>query len=403
LEAKDEEDYWRRKAAAASLRSEALSLDPSLGEPATGRVQGRSANLAEQYESHYAEGLKISAFQKGLGTHDGQKPQPKLSPKEVLDRKAGIVEALVKAGKSSTEITEYLEKLGPFLDMASLASDPLSASILYSRVMGGGTQGLGMKDVIDIITMVNNNTRGTQQQQSDPANMISAVARIFEVAQQRNPQRDPIETFNSAVQTVAPFVNQQNESLKLAYQSQIDMLKMQLEQNRGTDSLEFLQKWRTAGETLGLVNQPESTEVTIHKLHNAEANDQRNFEWNKMKYESDLKAKEEDRRQKAQNSMISQVTGTLEKLVESPVVKELGRNVGNKIGMPVNPLAQAQSAAAKAQLENPTEVPYSFVCPKCNTNHVFTSKQLTMIREKGGMWVCSTKDCSEVFKLRDDR
>jgi hypothetical protein len=360
---------------------------------------GRPSPL-DRIEEARIRGLEVFQFEKGIGGNTSKSATPQVTPGDIASAKARIVEALAKAGKSAPEIEEYLTRISPHLDVYALATnDPTSQALLYSRVMSGNGQS-GLKDIVETIKLVND-LRGPQQQQSDPAGMISAVAKVFEVAQRRNPERDPVETFNAAVQTVAPFINQQNESLKTAYQGQIDMLKLQLEQNRGTDPLTVLKQWHETGQQLGLIGQPESDEIKLHRLQGLEEDRKRAYELERERWQHELRTKEEDRRQKAQNSMMQQVVGSIEKIVESPVVKELGKNVGNKIGMPANPLAQAKTQAAQNQLSDPLSTPYSFTCGKCKKDFAFSAGQLTKISEAGGTWLCPSEGCHEVYRLKD--
>src|SRR2546422_11720431 len=109
-EAKDEEEYWRRKSVAATLKSEALQLDPSLAEPSITR-QNRSSSITDAYKTNYSEGLQIKAFREGLG-EPSSNPKP-VSPTTLITEKAAIIRSLASAGKSAQEIEIYLSKLGP--------------------------------------------------------------------------------------------------------------------------------------------------------------------------------------------------------------------------------------------------------------------------------------------------
>src|SRR5207253_10632156 len=91
----------------------------------------------------------------------------------------------------------------------------------------------------------------------------------------------------------------------------------------------------------------------------------------------------------------------------NPVVRELGRYAGKKIpsvGSTINAVSEAKTAAAQAEINDPTAVPYSFQCPKCRTSHNFSAKDLTLIGERGGRWVCdgtmNGQPCGEIFQLR---
>src|SRR2546425_5303073 len=114
-----------------------------------------------------------------------------------------------------------------------------------------------------------------------------------------------------------------------------------------------------------------------------------------------MATRSESHKNKQQENLLKGVTSTIEKLVESPVLQQLGKNVGNKMGMPANPLAEAKTAAAQNQLSNPLETPYAFTCNKCRTSHTFSARDLSLISERGGMWMCPSKNCAETYKLKD--
>src|SRR2546425_11540157 len=69
-EAEREEKFWKMKSVAASLKSEALQLDPGLAEP-LGPRQSRSSSLSDAYKSNYMQGLEIAGFRAGLGEPTG--------------------------------------------------------------------------------------------------------------------------------------------------------------------------------------------------------------------------------------------------------------------------------------------------------------------------------------------
>src|SRR2546428_13431395 len=142
----------------------------------------------------------------------------------------------------------------------------------------------------------------------------------------------------------------------------------------------------------------ESDQISLHNLHAAQESSKMAFELERERWRNELATRAEDRKQKQQTSVIQSITGSLEKLVESPVIRELGKSVGGKIGMPQNPLSVAHSAAARSQLDNPLDVPFTFQCAKCYSDYRFSTRELSLIEEKPNkMWVCPK--CGESYRL----
>src|SRR5438309_6631127 len=110
-EAKNAQEYWARKNAAAVLKAEAVALDPSLNESSTTRQSRGSSGLADAYRENYKAGLEIQGFKQGLGEPPGN-PKPVVSPSTLVTEKAAIIKSLASAGKTPEEIEHYLAKLG---------------------------------------------------------------------------------------------------------------------------------------------------------------------------------------------------------------------------------------------------------------------------------------------------
>jgi hypothetical protein len=283
-----------------------------------------------------------------------------------------------------------------------MATDPVSASLLYGRVMSGGQQPT-LKDLVEVIGLVNQ-LKGPQQPSQDMAQLATALGTMFrsgvEAAQAKNGS-DPVAAYQAGMAAVTPLLDRLSETQRLAFESQISSLRNELQQK---DPTIFLSKVREMADSLGWgPPQQESEQLAIHRLHGLEEDRRRAYELEKARWEHELRGKEEDKKARAQNDLIRSVSGTVEKLVESPVIRELGKNVGNKIGVPHNPLAEAKIAAAQNVLQNPMELPYEFKCGKCGVTHTFSAKDLTLIGERGGLWMCPSKNCGETYKLKDDK
>src|SRR5207247_10127491 len=111
-----------------------------------------------------------------------EKPKTKLNPSRSVEQKALIMRSLAP-NHSPEQIEQYLQRLGPYLDIAAMAgADPFAQSLLYSRMMNsGGQQGLSIKDVAEVIGLVNS-ARSQQPQTTDPATIMNATANAMKAA-----------------------------------------------------------------------------------------------------------------------------------------------------------------------------------------------------------------------------
>src|SRR5437660_12649355 len=84
------------------------------------------------------------------------------------------------------------------------------------------------------------------------------------------------------------------------------------------------------------------------------------------------------------------------------MISEVDKNVVRKIPG-VSNVIDARASAAQEQVkraEDPTKVPYGFVCSKCKVSHTFTAMQLQKISDAGGRWVCPSPGCNEIYELK---
>ncbi len=386
---------------AESTRLKLAGLDPELEGDGTPGVQMRPSKFGrpsalERVKEARLSGLEIKEFSRGLGDESSSsKSSSHVSPGDIAASKGRIIESLAKAGKSPSEIQEYLEKISPQLDVFALTSDPAVQAVLFSKVMGNsGAQSLGLKDVVETIRLVND-MKGPQQQ--NVTELVAAMGSMFQSGVQAASKNngDPMAAFNSAVQFITPIMDRQTETVKASFENQLSMLRTELQSK---DPSTFFDKMKSFAETMGWhPGGSEDIEVLQRRLDIADRDNQRTFEWNKMRYETDMKMREEAAKDKRQAALLNGVIGTAKEAFQSPVIRELGKNVGSKLGVRENPLAKAQTAAAQNQLANPTDVPYQFQCPKCGTINQFSSKELTLIQEKGGKWVCPK--CASPYEL----
>ena len=390
-EVRDEEEFWRRKSAAAALKAEALSLDPSLADSSTSsRVRGRS--LSDSYKENYEEGLKIKGFREGLGDSVSSKPAP-VSPELILDRKARIAASLAGMKYSPDEIKKYLDAISPFLDSTSLAGDPWANRYMMEKFQGG--QNPTRNDIIEAVRLGSEMNR--THQPSDPASMISAMTQVFKAAQDSRNTVDPVASFNSGINTVLPLFQQMSETQKTAFQAQIESLRNELAEK---DPAVFFDRMRSFAETMGWhPSGSEDPTVLLHRLDSADKQSERAFQIEREKWKAEFDAKTEGLKERKQTEMLKTVVGTVQKALESPVVREFGKTVGRSIGVPTNPLSDAKTAAAKQTLENPMEEKFSLTCSTCKRISYFSRSDLLKIEQSaGGKWVCP---CGAAYGLKN--
>ncbi len=129
------------------------------------------------------------------------------------------------------------------------------------------------------------------------------------------------------------------------------------------------------------------------------------MEFEHDRFKANQEAELERRKQAGQQELVKTITGNLGKVLEAPIVKELGRTVGQKIGVRENPIAAVQTRAAQEEvqkLSDPLRTVYGFTCNKCGQPKTFTELQMARIREENaGRWVCDSVGCGEVWTLKD--
>ncbi len=394
--AKREREFWMLKNQASTYRQEYEALNPGTAEET--QLARRGTSTGQRLKENYLDALEVRQFKAVV---EGENSKPKLGPVEIAASKARIIEALAKAGKTAAEIEEYLNRISPHLDLYAMATDPAAQSLLFARTMSGGGQQLGVKDIIEVVKMASE-LKGPQHPQTEnSAAMVSALGGVFQAAfqaaQNRNPTTDPVKTFNDGMAVVMPMFQAMNENQRLAFTAQIESLKNEL---RNADPHEFFARMRDLAESLGWhPGGSEDPEVIKHRLNLTDAQSQRAFELERDRWRHEIESKQEAAKERRQTEMVRSITGTLQKAFESPVVRELGKSVGSKIGATNNPLAAAQSRAAQEQIQNPLETLYDFRCGKCHKARKFSTKELTLIAEKqNGAWVCP--DCGAEYKLQ---
>jgi hypothetical protein len=188
--------------------------------------------------------------------------------------------------------------------------------------------------------------------------------------------------------------------VKTSYQNQLDLMREQLKTKSVDAELERLSKLR---DLVG--GPPEESDIAKHRLTLADAQSQRAFELERERWKAEWDAKVEDGKSRRQENLFKTITNNVSKALESPVIKELGKTVGKKIGVPDNPVEKIRTTAAQNQLRealrpNPLAAERVFDCPKCHRKSYFSTQQLVGIAENGGRWLCP--GCNDVYQLKND-
>ena len=370
--AEAERRFWKAKHEAAILRNEVETMSPDMyGGIESKRIGvGKPTPLDRAAEAH-TRGVELNMFNKGLTGDSATKP-PQLDPNTVIQAKATIVKALA-ANHSAEQIALYLEKISPFLDTAMLAGgDPVTQSLLYSKIMSSNQPQLTTKDIIELITTVNQ-IRGSQQQpQTDVTGVANAMTNALktgaELAKTNN--SDPVQ-----------MLQMLNQNQQQSHQAQLQMYERLLETQQPRSLREQLTDIREMQDTLGKIAGKETPEIQMKRLDLLSQKEQREFE-----------RSIEVGRERRQEDMIRGIGGAIGKALESPILREAGKKMAETIpGMAkvAGTVGQVQSSAARSTLDQPLEEVFSFKCGTCGTDHRFSRKALTMIESSPTkLWAC---------------
>jgi hypothetical protein len=371
--------------AAENTRLQLAGLDPALennGIPGAQGRSGRRPSALDRIREARVSGLEIKEFSKGIGEEASTSKSVQVNPSTLLEQRGLIIRSLVAAGRTPEQIESYLFKVAPFLDVVATAgADPMTQSLLYSRLMSGnGQQSLGVRDIIEVIGMVNQ-MKGTQRPQSDIASVIAALGSFLAATKNNN---------GSDVTTIQTLYGEMNKQAQASFDRQLELLR-----EKYSDAPTFedqLQHVMSLQKTLGLGKESEA--VSLKRM------DLETQRWSKQQeIDADL------RKSKSQNEMVRTITGNLQKALESPVIRELGKNVGSKIGVRENPVEKVRTAAAQTQLRepppNPMDEVFGLTCAICKNQVDFTRSELVRISEAGGgsgKWSCP--HCAAVYVLK---
>jgi hypothetical protein len=407
LAAKNEEEIARANYNAAAWKQALAKIAPGgVDGGAGGGFMG--GDPATEIENSLYRGMKMRAVMQGLGPYantllpdgmngTGMAQKSQIDPDRRATHIRELTQYLAKNGKSPQEIEEIVGRTAMFLDPALNANnDPLYRDMVLSRI--GGGEKFGFKEMVE--TMNAFNQMRPQQQNSDPAALISAMAAFAQAF--KEDRGDPVAQFTAGMQAMQAQMGGMNESSKQMTTELLSMYRAQFEQNKPKDFVTQMTEMRTLAETMGWANTPESEDITQIRLKNQHELDVQDRLDQRQQREQEWRRGEEAAKDRRQSELLKGITSTLAKVVESPVVKELGKGVGKKIGIE-NPLEKAKESAAKEQVQSladPTQVPYGFTCSKCKQPKQFTAMQLEKIKAAGGRWVCDTPGCGEPYKLQ---
>src|SRR5437016_862489 len=188
--------FWKSRF--TRLKNELEENNPSMVKPSAG------AKAFQPIQDAAVAGASTRAFLTAFQGDTAPSNVQKVSPGEIAASRQRTIEALVKAGKSDTEIQTFLEKTSGYVDALAMAgSDPMMTTLLFNRVMTGGNQQLTMKDMIDTIRLAQD-LRGpdVRQHQGEMAQVIQALA------QYNRGSSDPAQAFNNAANLIGPLYTQ---------------------------------------------------------------------------------------------------------------------------------------------------------------------------------------------------
>lgn len=366
---------------AEETRMKLAGLDPALEGDVTPGVQMRPSKFGrpsalERVKEARISGMEVAHFEKGLtGSNEGQKPQGNSST-----LKADIIKAVIASGRSPEDSAKLMEQLSPYL----LAVDDPAAAALVSRI--GNSDKMGIKEILEIIQLTKN-IQGSQAA-SDPASMANAITNAIRTGAELSNKNNGSDTG-----TIQGLYAQMTQQQQQSFDRHLELLRERYADQPSFD--EQLQHVMALQKQLGGLGK-ESDTITSKRL-----------ELDQRKWEKSVEIAAESRKSKSQNALVQTAFGNLGKILESPTVRELGRGVGKRIpavGAAADAFSQARTAGAQAEINDPTQVPYSFTCPRCHTTHTFSAKDLTLIGEKGGRWVCTGtingQPCAETFQLK---
>ncbi len=378
-------------------------LDTGLGED-TG--EGRRATYSSKrtplsrIQEARLSGMEVAAFERGLGGNSS-KPAT-VDPRTVIDHKAKIAANLAAMKIPPEQARQYMEAVSPFLDSSAFADDPWAQRYMLEKFQQGHSP---TRDSILEAVKLGMDMRGSQPQQNlDVGQLMKGMSDMFRAGievSKGNGSNDPVATLNA----IFPLVEKMNEGQRLVFENQLQTLREEL---RRRDPSEFVETMKRYSDLFGWSRQPESEQVQLHRLDALSDERKMAFELEKERWAKEWDSKIEDRRAKNQGEMIRGIMGTASKIFESPIAKELGKNVGKRIGVAENPVEKIRSQAAQSQLatpQDPMSEQFRLQCHKCKSHHVFTRRDLLSIESRGGKWVCDgTVDgqtCGEVFLLKN--
>jgi hypothetical protein len=371
---------------AEETRMKLAGLDPALeGDGTPGASMrpskfGRPSPLDRVKEARIS-GMEVAHFEKGLsGSSEatGQSQRQTWTTQQALE----YARYLASLGKTPEEVQKHIQILGSTLDMAASPEyrNPFFQNTLMARTSESERPFSGVKDFVEIVQMV----KSMQPPQNDSTAAIITALGSF-MASTRPSGNDS--------GTVAQLYQQMSDQQQKSFDRHLELIRERM--NDSPSFAEQLQQIASLQGTLGKISGRESESIQAKRM---------DLEHERWKVQTD--ADTERKKSAAQNDMVKTAFGNLGKILESPVIKEAGRGIGQALGKTspraggvVNAVTGAPQTAARTELNTPpTQVPWGLVCHKCHTQHTFTQLQLAQIEESGGRWSCGK--CGEVYELR---
>jgi len=376
-EADAKKKYYKDLSEAEEYRR---SIEPTLTEAVSQRGKNMSRpSPIDRLEEARLRGAEWRMWETGYSGDAPSKTQMRQS--WTTAQAVDYAKYLASLGKNEDEIQRHIAKLGSTLDIA--ASDQYRNPFFQTGLMARTAESdhpFGVRDFVESVQMINTLQKPTQNG-SDTAAIIAALGSFISATKGNS----------SDLTTIQGLYQQMSQQQQACFDKHLELSRDRMsEQPSFQDQLAQIVQVQS---TLGKLSGRETEAVQTRRL-----------ELDHEKWKASLDAESEKRKSQGQMEMVKQLTGGLSRALENPVIRELGKSVGSKIGVRENPLENAKVAAAQQQvkqLSNPLEATYGFSCQRCKQPKTFSELQMARIKEADGKWMCDTAGCGEVYSLRD--
>ena len=295
----------REYAEALRVRSETEKLNPSMmkGErpkPTLGERLRR--NTDDLIEAKHSYQLSQSMF----GT---PQTQPTPDPNRPIDALKEIANFGLRIGKKPAEIEEIIQRLTPIIvPLGSLAGDQIARESVYARAFSENK--FGFPEMIQTLNSLN--TIRPQSQQINIAEMMTAMTTALktglEVARTNNGGFDVGQIISMQQASHDRMIEAQREHFR-------EIRELQSQQPSLIDSLKQM---REVSDLIGVA--PDKPEIALKKLDILAQKEEREFT-----------RQSEASKDSRQEKMFTGIVGAIGKALESPILREAGRNLGQRL------------------------------------------------------------------------